>query len=217
MKREEAKICMSIPREILKVIAPHIYKNLDIIQAYANGAEIQYRSKNEDEWEKAVPLFREDFEYRVKPSSEQPTTLWKPKDNERFLYVGLDGEVMDTRFNGTVFHHKIVDFGNCFKSYEEAEEARERVRVALKGEVLSKTEIIEPLCSKPITAQNSNPWKPQKGEQYFCINMLGEVLPTKWFDLESDEIAFRVGNCFRSFEEAKTVWNYVRAALNVNR
>lgn len=150
MKREEAKICMSIPREILKVIAPHIYKNLDIIQAYANGAEIQYRSKNEDEWEKAVPLFREDFEYRVKPNSEQPTTLWKPKDNERFLYVGLDGEVMDTRFNGTVFHHKIVDFGNCFKSYEEAEEACDRVRAALRGEVATKKEVVESLDGEPL-------------------------------------------------------------------
>lgn len=150
MNREEAKICMSIPREILKIIAPHIYKNLDIIQAYANGAEIQYKHKNEYEWEKAVPLFREDFEYRVKPSSGQPTTLWKPKDNERFLYIGLDGYIMDTRFDGTVFYHKIVDFGNCFKSYEEAEEVRERVRAALRGEIATQKEVVESLDGEPL-------------------------------------------------------------------
>ena len=45
MTREEAKTWISIPKEKLKIIAPHIYKNFDVAAAYANGAEVELMDK----------------------------------------------------------------------------------------------------------------------------------------------------------------------------
>lgn len=63
----------------------------------------------------------------------QPAEPWKPKEGERFFCICANGEVVSVHFHeGYEADSEHVAFGNCFRTREEAESARERVRVALK-------------------------------------------------------------------------------------
>ena len=66
---------------------------------------------------------------------------------------------------------------------------------------------------KPSTEQHAKRGEPKKGEQYFYLNMDGQITKTEWFGWEYDKTLFNVGNCFRSYEDAKTAWNHVLKAL----
>lgn len=78
------------------------------------------------------------------PDENQLAEPWKPQDGEKFFCVGGNGKVCSFV---KVFENdkEYISFGNCFRTREEAEAARERVRSALKGEALSKTEKVESL------------------------------------------------------------------------
>ena len=95
-------------------------------------------------WEtQEEPKFLEDFNYRVKPNT-QPAEPWKPKDGEKYYCVSGGGDVVDVDFDANnINDREYVDFGNCFRTRKEAEAGRERVRAALKGETVSKTETVE--------------------------------------------------------------------------
>lgn len=134
MNRNEAKIFASIPREKLAVIEPKLDKHYDLICAFANGAEIEV-FRGMGYWEKQEePKFLEDFNYRVKPNM-QPAEPWKPKNGDEYFCVCSSGEVGEVYFDDVNFitDKKYIDFGNYFRTREEAEAARERVRSALKG------------------------------------------------------------------------------------
>ena len=68
MDREEAKIWTSIPKKKLKIITPHIYKNFDVVAAYASGADVEFMDKQiPRRWFfDPSPSFSPLFEYRVK-------------------------------------------------------------------------------------------------------------------------------------------------------
>lgn len=147
MTREEAKIWLSIPREKLAVIAQNIDRHYDVIAAYANGADVQIVDIDTSEWiDRDDPLFAYSRSYRVKPSAEQPAETWKPQDGEKFFCVCGNGEVYRSCFIKTFRpDRERVAFGNCFRTREEAEAARERVHAALNGETVSKAENVESL------------------------------------------------------------------------
>lgn len=49
------------------------------------------------------------------------------------------------------------------------------------------------------------PWKPEKGERYWCYSdKFKQNMTSKWGDGTNDLILWKVGNCFRTEEEAKT-------------
>lgn len=143
MNRNEAKIFASIPREKLAVIEPKLDKHYDLICAFANGAEIEV-FRGMGYWEtQEEPKFLEDFKYRVKPRSAQHAEPWKPKEGEKFFCLHSDTSILSTVFRYVHPYEELLSAGNCFRTREEAEAARERVRAALKGETLSKTETVE--------------------------------------------------------------------------
>ena len=48
------------------------------------------------------------------------------------------------------------------------------------------------------------PWKPKDGEEYYCIEMLyGDAICNHWRGLWMDVMYYKVGNCYRTQEEAK--------------
>ena len=149
MNREQAKVYAKLSREDIEKIDKELIdkgysKHYDVLCAYSNGAEIEV-ARRTNHWEsEKYPAFLEDFEYRVKPeNAEQSSTLWKPKQDEEFFFLDSDMSVISTIFYGVPSYENLFSFGNCFRTREEAEAARERVRAALKGETVSKTENVE--------------------------------------------------------------------------
>lgn len=66
---------------------------------------------------------------------------WKPKTNERFWYVRMDGEFDAGTFdNLSVIHLAMYVSGNCFKTRADAKKHRDDVLKILKGEPLVKWE-----------------------------------------------------------------------------
>ena len=136
MTREEAKTWISIPKEKLKIIAQHLYKNFDVIKAYANGAEVEYFDKGK--WiRNTIPSFSEQFEYRVKPSEkpgeEESYETWKPKFDQYYYFVTSSGYVDFTKNNEIVEDHDLFSFGNFFKTYKDAKIAAAMIREAIKN------------------------------------------------------------------------------------
>lgn len=146
MTREYAKIWASIPRDKLAVLVPSLDKHFDALFAYANGAIIESKDSDAVKWfENEDPAFSAHRDYRVKPSADQPAEPWKPQLGYKFFFLTATGVVAEEVFAMCDPSARRVDFGNCFRTCEEAEAARERVRAALKGETISKKETVESL------------------------------------------------------------------------
>lgn len=66
----------------------------ELIRAWADGAQIQYKKYNRDEWEDTSnPAFVEDYEYRIKPEAPvrtYPETKLTEGDIEQ-IYLRHDG------------------------------------------------------------------------------------------------------------------------------
>lgn len=63
---------------------------------------------------------------------EEVDERWKPKKGDEYFYVDKDGQVGEYHWVGFWFDNILFDFGNCFRTREEAEAAAERVKEALK-------------------------------------------------------------------------------------
>lgn len=150
MTREEAqvyaKLSEKLSRKDLEKLDKGYAKHYDAICAFAKGAEIETFSFILNEWYSVEePAFSFDFKYRVRPSAEQRAEKLKPKKGEKLFYVSAFGIVKPFEFDGSIESNIIIDFGNYFRTREEAEAARERVFAAINKETVSKTEKVESL------------------------------------------------------------------------
>ena len=51
----------------------------------------------------------------------------------------------------------------------------------------------------------TKPWKPKKGEKYwFYLYGTKEIIYSRWSDVTYDLLLWKVGNCFKTEEEAET-------------
>lgn len=101
------------------------------------GEEIEIIDVDDDcvvpVWIPLALLFDSSFKIIKKP--------WKPKTNERFWYVRMDGEFDAGTFeNLSVIHLAMYVSGNCFKTRADAEKHRDDVLKILNGEPLVKWE-----------------------------------------------------------------------------
>ena len=66
-----------------------------------------------------------------------------------------------------------------------------------------KTELVDALLNGCIKAV-PKPWKPEKGEKYFYYaKAFGQTVYKIWIDENYDLLLWKVGNCFKTDEEAK--------------
>lgn len=86
----------------------------------------------------------------LKPVENQPDEPWKPKEGDCYFSFESDGSILMNCYSKIPNEQRRIIFGNCFKSYGEAEAARKRVKAALKGETISKKETVESLDGKPL-------------------------------------------------------------------
>lgn len=145
MTREQAQVYVKLSREDIEKIDSGFAKHYDILCAYATGSEIQME-ENDGKWiDIDNPHFCYSCNYRVNPGDaeqltdvsklgeERATKPWKPKNGEVFFYLTGYGAENSTEWDGDRFCYLLFDLGNCFRNSEEVESARERIRVALKG------------------------------------------------------------------------------------
>ena len=69
-------------------------------------------------------------------NAEVPTVVevkerWKPKNGESYFFISGDGLVNLSDWDNDVFDNYYYNFGNCFRTKEEAEKALERVKELL--------------------------------------------------------------------------------------
>ncbi|MBQ9758771.1 MAG: hypothetical protein IJW12_03260, partial [Opitutales bacterium] len=110
-----------------------------LIKAWAANSSLPIQCKGRDgKWyDEPYPIWNIDSEYRIKPEENEP---WKPKEGERFYFIGMTGCVYGRCWGNSETDNDCYSFGNCFHTREEAEAAAERVKAALKGDVVSKVE-----------------------------------------------------------------------------
>lgn len=46
-------------------------------------------------------------------------------------------------------------------------------------------------------------WKPEKDEEYYVIDPDGDVYSDNWANMDTDELVYEIGNCFKTREEAE--------------
>lgn len=59
---------------------------------------------------------------------------WKPKEKEVYWYVDIEGHLANVTSYNDTFDNSMYDFGNCFRTKEEAEKMAEKIKKLFKGE-----------------------------------------------------------------------------------
>ncbi len=57
-------------------------------------------------------------------------------------------------------------------------------------------------------------WKPEYKEHYYRINWIGVVTEDIWYGSRNDELRYKFGNCFKTFEDAKSARDKIKEILN---
>ena len=102
---------------------------------------------------------------------------------QEFVLTDVDGNIKD------IFTYKITEDGIFYKSKISND--------------WFKTELVDALLNGCIKAV-PKPWKPEKGEKYFYYaKEFGQTVYKIWIDENYDLLLWKVGNCFKTEEEAK--------------
>ena len=59
---------------------------------------------------------------------------WKPKEKQAYWYVDIEGHLANDLFDDSIFDNDMYNFGDYFKTKEEAEIAAKKIKHLLKGE-----------------------------------------------------------------------------------
>ncbi len=73
----------------------------------------------------------EAFSYVKEFYKEISLPKWKPKYKERYYRISWEGRVIDDIWTDTQDEEICYEFGNCFKTYEEAKEASRKIEELL--------------------------------------------------------------------------------------
>ena len=57
-------------------------------------------------------------------------------------------------------------------------------------------------------------WNPEYKSLYFYIDTRGQVMSDLWYNMETDKLRYKFGNCFIEYEEAKTARDKIQEMLN---
>lgn len=201
MTRKEAQTWISIPKEKIKIVAPHIYKNFDVVAAYANGAEVECF---DGKWNlEPHPSFCEHFDYRVKPSEkpdEESYETWKPKLYQGYYFVNGYGEIDSIKNNEVSEDDERFSFGNFFKTYKDAKIAIDMIRDAISN-------------SKETKNKSYKNWMPGYNQGYYFISSYGEIEFAINTGHTEDDGLFEFGNFFKTVEDAKVASHMIREAI----
>ena len=109
-----------------------------ILKGQINGKEIKVvrSSKDKEDLEKAVMMgLIQSLGYTYKDVKElenKVKTIWRPQENEKYYFVTSCGAVVYTYNYDSQLDKELFDFGNYFKTEEEAEQKAIEVRRLFK-------------------------------------------------------------------------------------
>lgn len=86
---------------------------------------------------------------------------------------------------------------------------------ALKAEFLEKLEALRKEAEAQKKQEESKPWKPKDGEDYFYIGIDFTIDSWENVDDDTDKRNFRIGNCFPTEERAEQVARKIRLLLQL--
>lgn len=106
----------------------------DIIEYSCCIAKRDYRIANKKERKIFLEWLHKlgkDFDFKTKKVIKR---RWKPKANEKYWVVIPGVDVRSFTWNGDSSDNSWFNFGNCFRTKEEAEAMAEKIKKLLKGE-----------------------------------------------------------------------------------
>jgi len=69
----------------------------------------------------------------IQEAFELPKERWQPKKEGRYYCIGSNGLIIDSQWVNYVVDKKRLDLGNIFKTREEAEQARDKIKELLQN------------------------------------------------------------------------------------
>ena len=88
---------------------------------------------------------------------------------------------------------------------------------ALKAEFLGKLEALRKEAEAQKKQEEPKPWKPERGEEYFAVEDVADVVPYTYCEDSIDEYNIQLGNCFRTKERAEQVTKKMRLLLRLEQ
>ena len=76
--------------------------------------------------DKAIMSFLKEFYKEIQPSR------WKPEYGEQYFYIDPMGTVQQESWYYTYINKSNYEFGNCFRTYKEADAAKNKIKKILK-------------------------------------------------------------------------------------
>lgn len=146
-------------------------------------------------------------DWEVVEETKSKVKVWKPNKNEKFCYIGGDGDIYHTVNVNLTADDCIFSIGNYFKTDEEAEHMVEKLKVIKelqdfaienrdeeidwydkeqdKWEISYKDSNVEPICNNYYRAQAFNIYFASKEIAKEAIKTIGEDRIKKYyFDME---------------------------------
>ena len=112
------------------------YFRIDDNMIFSHSLEVRerFRSATEQEIERFYKILHEHHKDWDAENKCLVDWQWKPKENDSYYCVDVDGDITDYTWDGDGFDADCYNFGNCFHTREEAEAMAERIKKLLKGE-----------------------------------------------------------------------------------
>lgn len=88
---------------------------------------------------------------------------------------------------------------------------------SLKNEVANLKKMVTMPQEKPTLQEEPKPWKPERGEEYFAVEDVADVVPYTYCEDSIDEYNIQLGNCFRTKERAEQVTKKMRLLLRLEQ
>ncbi len=70
---------------------------------------------------------------------------------------------------------------------------------------------------KKSNGSKRNLWKPNYGRKYFYINDCGGIMNSEWYDDRIDSEFYKIGNCFKTKEEAELELERIKVKTELRR
>lgn len=115
-------------------------------------------------------LTEEEQETVKRLAAKRKEPYFVPKEQERYFFCHSDGVVLAT-YNCSIHDEFEISIGNCFRTREEAEEAKIRLQMQTKWKRLSLG-----------AGEADNPWDWEHKHYFVYWNSKGEILYTDFND-----------------------------------
>lgn len=212
MNRDTAKILSQLSDEQLGEIRPEYKDYVDVIRAFADGAEIECRNAEDKSWKHTSYLDFESMDYfRVAPDLGS-NKGWRPKESgERYFYVGFKDplsedwfafEAVDENFRDDEWEHELFKRNNCFKTENEAEAVAKKLNEAMEA-ILSGKSVDGNASDSAVYVESVDGEALTDGEKDLIRALRNVPLIVSVKDTSDDDISFRTAGLLENKETAR--------------